>query len=139
MSKQWLLIVFDGRGHDRLLHKIGMRPATKKAGQYVGFYSLGAEAQLRRHIQSLREVGLHGIARKVEARPPTKTRAKPSRRAQAAAPSGQIIMLQTAKENRLARDALKLAQEKRRQAERAAEAQVNRRAKEALLRSKGEL
>lgn len=66
--KQWLLIVFDGSGHQSLMRSLGLSPSKSKAGQFIGFYSLEATAVLRRQIARLKEVGLHGIAKKVEAR-----------------------------------------------------------------------
>jgi hypothetical protein len=137
VSKQWLLIVYDGRGKDHRLHRMGMRPSTKKAGQYVGFYSLGAKVQLLRHIDELKSMGLRGIARQIEAREPVRSKQWP-RHKTPAGPSAEIISIQIAAENRIARDALKLAREHRRQAEQLAEREANQQAKRAIQRAKGD-
>jgi len=54
------------------------------------------------------------------------------------APDKAVIDAQIVKENRMARDALKLAIERRRQAERAACEEVNRRARDVVQRAKGD-
>lgn len=140
-KRQWLLVVAAGRPHDGLLHQLGLRPSKNDASQYLGFYALGAKPLMLRHIGEIRAAGLHGVAKQIPQRRATWSRPKAQRRPQAAAPSpdASIINLEIAKQNRLARDALKLATERRRQAEQAAEREANARARQAYLRAKGEV
>ena len=135
---QWILKVQNGRAHDRLLHRLKLFPSQFKANEYVGFYALSAEPLLRSHIEKLKAIGLHCRAKIIKDRRPTPSFKRKAKRP-AAAPDTEIINLQIAKENRLAADALKLAIEQRRQAEQAAQREANARAKQALLRAKGEM
>lgn len=141
MKRQWLLIVFDGRGHDGRLHRLGLRPSRTKLHQYVGFYALGARPLLDSHIAQLRALGLHGVAKKIAQRERPGHRGSQRRPnphfAAAARHMPSVVSLDIARENRLAADALKLAKERRRQAEILAEREVNRRVKLAIDRVNG--
>ena len=141
--QQWRLIVFDGRGFDRVLHRMGLRPSRSSAHQYIGYYALAAEPQLRRHIASLKTANLHGIAKKIPRRPVAQSTAqqKPKRRsgARPRRPDAEVVSILIAQENRLARDALKRARERRRQAEFLAEREAAERAHKAVRRLKGEV
>ncbi len=146
MKKQRLIIVYDGRGHDRLLRRLGFFPNKNKAGQYLGFFSLNARPLVLKTIDQLKAAGLHGIHRKVpdNARQPPKR--QPNRQPKQPRPkqqplplpTAQIIQIDTEKELRLAKEALKRAREERRQAEQRAHREIYQRAESAVKRAKGE-
>lgn len=137
-KQQWILIVYDGRGSDALVHSFGLKPSKSTASQYVGFYSLNAKPLVLQIIAQLKKRGLRGIARKIEQNilPPT-----PRFGQQPPAPrraSAQVIQTDTIKELRLANDALRLAREKRSQAKKRANADAYHRAESAPKRARGE-
>jgi len=137
MSQQWLLIVYDGRGHEAALDRMGCRE-SKKADQYIAFYSLEGTTLLKRNIKTLKALGLHGIAKKVEARPPV--RRKPLRingsDGWAELPRGgaNVLAFEVATAAKLAKDKAEV----RRQAELTAQRDAYSRAQNALRRARGD-
>jgi hypothetical protein len=138
MSRQWRLIVYDGRGHEAALHRMGCKE-SKKADQYVAFYSLDGTPLLKRNIETLKKLGLHGIAKKVEARPPVHR--KPLRingsdgRATLPRGSATVLPFKVAVAAKMSRQ---LSHEERRQAELMAQRDAYARAQKALRLARGE-
>jgi hypothetical protein len=137
VSKQWLLIVYDGRGHEAALDRMGCRE-SKKADQYIAFYSLDGLTLLKRNIKKLKALGLHGIARKVEARPPV--RKKPFRIngsdgwAQLPGGGANVLAFKVATAAKLAKDEAEV----QRQEQQLADRDAYNRARLAIKRARGE-
>lgn len=49
--------------HWHRLKKLGLSPARKRQGLFVGRYHHSAKPQLLRHIAMLKQLGLHGVAK----------------------------------------------------------------------------
>lgn len=62
MREGWCLIVYKAPPHNPVLHRLGLRPTRKNPSRYVGYYAQNAKPQLLRHIEMLKEAGLHGKA-----------------------------------------------------------------------------
>lgn len=58
----WRLLVWDAPANDRALENMGLRPTKKNPRVLMARYAAGTKPQLLRHIEMLRERGLHGKA-----------------------------------------------------------------------------
>lgn len=117
MKRRWCLTVENGKRADLALHRLGLRPSKYEAGGYVGFYALGAKPLMLNHIERLRAMGLHGLAKivAIKTKVTPRSRAKPARTT--APPSAEIRMIEDAARVRLKADAAKVAAERKRQRE----------------------
>lgn len=145
---RWMLIVHNGRSADMMLHRLGFKPSTTRAADYVNFYALKAKAKMLRDIDRLKAVGLHGLAKKiaVKRRPVARSRKRAATPRAAAAPSAEILTIVARRDVRLKHDAEKrkanaaaIAEAAAARQRRALAAEADARARDAILRAKGEL
>lgn len=138
----WLILAFPRKPqkHASFLQKLDMRPSRRQPNVFWRRFQIEDQAAAEYLLSEIKGRHLRANMKRVEEYE-TRVRRSPARsspaRRRSTAPSVEITSIQIAKENRLARDALKLAIEKRRQAERAASVEVNRRAKEVVQRITG--
>jgi len=137
----WYIKVRGGRSYDGALHRLGLRPDSRNAADYIGFYS--SKQEVAHRIADLKKLGIRGSARKYLKR----KKIKPPKRRQLieilplrpTKPSAEILRIQETARIRLKADATKRRAEVRRQGQLLAEREAAERAHEAVRRIKGEV
>ena len=146
----WLLMLFSVPDrHGGLVQRLGFKPTKKKRTNWWRTFDpkiRRAKDDARAVMVRIRSVSIGNkwieVPRNGSRKPNPPRGNSPhgsQRRTQTPPISTKIINLQIAQENRLARDALKIAREKRRQAELLAQTEIDRIARIAVRRSRGEL
>lgn len=145
---RWMLVVHKGATADMMLHRLGFRPSTSKATDYINFYAIKAKPKMLRDIDRLNAVGLHSYAKKivVNRKPVITSRKRAAKPAAATKPNAEILTITARRDARLKHDAEKrkanaaaLNQSAAARQRRTVAAEVDARARDALLRAKGEL